>query len=99
MIKARMQRPPIVGKAICRPFKHPLTKAGNCLKGYHDFITMKPGISVCQTCNLTCACPYCVAVIPAGVPFVNCRYHQDAYLALQDAVLPTTAITLNGRRL
>ena len=88
------------GRKHQRPlFRMPLTKAGHCLAGYHSFVPVEHGISVCQTCNLVCACPYCVADIPTGVPFVNCSYHQDAYLALQDAVLPTSAITMNGRRL
>lgn len=87
------------GKRHQRPlFGMPLTKAGQCLAGYHNLVRIGQGVFICQVCSLTCACPYCVSHIPAGMPFVNCSYHQDAYLELQDAVLPTTAITLNGRR-
>ena len=100
MMKARTQRPPFVGSpAIRHPFGHPLTKAGNCLMGYHQLVRIRQGTFVCQVCNLVCACPYCVAVIPAGMPFVNCAYHREAWIELQDAVLPTTAITRSGRRL
>lgn len=87
------------GRKHQRPlFRMPLTKAGHCLAGYHNLVRVGQGVFVCQVCALMCACPYCVSHIPAGMPFVNCSYHQDAYLELQDAVLPTTAITLNGRR-
>ena len=88
------------GRKHQRPlFRMPLTKAGQCLAGYHTLVSIGQGVFVCQVCALMCACPYCVSHIPAGMPFVNCSYHQDAYLELQDAVLPTTAITLDGRRI
>ena len=90
----------LFGSKQQRPlFGTPLTKAGQCLVGYHQLVRVGQGVFVCQVCNLTCACPYCRSHISAGMPFVNCAYHQDAHLELQDAVLPPTAITLKGRRL
>lgn len=89
--------PPL--KMARRPlFGMPLTQAGQCLSGAHILTRIGQGLFVCQGCHLVCACPYCVSHIPAGMPFVTCAYHQGAPLELQDAVLPTTAITLKGRR-